>query len=266
MSCAQLGELARNWQGDGHEFAHMLRDRRIPHVSYSSVSTVEFCPARYYIQYVEGLVLDPEPAYYVKGRVLHKAASRAYMAKRDGTGVDHGHVSEVVSELDDEEARNHLENAVLVLLQNIPNGWEVVAVEQPFAMSVADDVPPCVGIIDLILRRGDEFAVIDHKTGRSFYDPDGFQMVIYREYIRREYAPKSCRAIFDQYRWVNNLWRIRKPAFRRVEVHVSASAWSAAQCRIAAAHAKMCDLQKGRGIDGTGECFRCPYRDLCACW
>lgn len=74
------------------------------------------------------------------------------------------------------------------------------------------------GVIDLVLRKGKRFAVVDHKTGKAFWPQDPMQLAIYREHLLREYGPVQVRAFFDAYRWVNDLRRIRTPAHQRTRV------------------------------------------------
>jgi hypothetical protein len=52
---------------------------------------------------------------------------------------------------------------------------------------------------------------------------DGDQLVLYAEYVRRAHDGADCTGAFDEYRLVPNLQRVRKPAFRRTPVPVSAS-------------------------------------------
>jgi predicted RecB family nuclease len=78
----------------------------------------------------------------------------------------------------------------------------VVGVEEPFVISLGRDLPPCIGVADLILRRGSTFALVDYKTGKNFSGADELQLVLYREYVRRRYGASRCLTIVDEYRWV----------------------------------------------------------------
>jgi len=117
--------------------------------------------------------------------------------------------------------------------------------------------------VDLVLRRNGVYAVIDHKTGRSFGNPDAMQLAVYRQYVQRRHRAKECFAYFDQYRWVNNLDRIRKPAFQRAKARLRSSSWNTAVRRFHHARRKIERIEAGR-IGGTrGSCYMCPYRDVC---
>lgn len=265
MTFEVLQKIARTWDGGGETFDRMLRDHAIPFISCSMIAALSFCRARYYLEYVERRTLDPEPVYFVKGRVFHDAAARAYSALRDGLEINRGDVFSVLDTLnpDDEKTATHLENAIQLMLETMEEDGEIIAVEQPFVMAVDDDLPIFAGIIDLISRQGNNYRVIDHKTGNAFYEPDDFQMAVYAEFVRREYRPASLKAVFHQYRWVNNLSRIRKPAFQKVEVCVTPETWCDARGRIEAACRIMDALNEGRGVRRTGECFMCPRQDDC---
>jgi hypothetical protein len=116
---------------------------------------------------------------------------------------------------------------------------------------------------DLVLRKGENFVIVDHKTGRDFSPQDELQMAIYVEYIRREYGGKECPFYYDHYRWVNNLQRIRKPAFQRTRVVLPKRYWEAAEARIHAAQRTIERIRRqGWGVR-NGQCFRCPYRGVC---
>ena len=123
--------------------------------------------------------------------------------------------------------------------------------------------PPCVGVADLILRLGSTFAVVDHKTGKKFYGANELQLVLYREYVRRHYKARRCVTIVDEYRWVNDLTKIRKPAFQRQKVQLRRNAWCKAICRMTSAWEKIRQIEKSHEAHGSGECFRCPYKGIC---
>ncbi|RPJ41257.1 MAG: hypothetical protein EHM21_13420, partial [Chloroflexi bacterium] len=54
--------------GSADHFAQTLRYRQIPHLSFSQIATVEFCPFRYFLEYVSLLEPTPVPDYFTKGK------------------------------------------------------------------------------------------------------------------------------------------------------------------------------------------------------
>jgi predicted RecB family nuclease len=118
-------------------------------------------------------------------------------------------------------------------------------------------------VVDLILRRGRHYAVVDHKTGKDFNAPDKLQVAIYREFVRRQFRSESCLAFFDEYRWVNNLDRVRKPAFQRIEIKQTLTEWTRAKQRIASSYQQMRRIQQEGDARGADSCFMCPLKDQC---
>jgi hypothetical protein len=257
-----ITNLISFYGGDSDEFIINLHSEQIPHLSYSRLSAVEFCPLRYYIEYVLMADTGTMPEYFNKGKAFHRLAANVYSSLAQGNPPDPAALTQAIEEEFIGENRDQLTNGLQLLLDHLWDGYEVVGVEQPFVMLFEADMPPCVGVIDLILRRGEEYVVIDHKTGRAFPKLDGFQLAIYQEYIRQTYGAESCLSYFDCYRWVNNLGRIRKPAFQRTEV-VTQHTWQSIQQRFGNGFEVIRKLDDIRSIPRTGECFLCPHRKYC---
>ena len=245
------------------QFVKKLTRDGVPYLSYSKIASVESCPYRYHLEYVQRVRLRPEPTYFIKGRIFHKAAARLYSGIARGTTVRAGTLDRLIEAHDDETDRLHLRNAVELLRQNALADWEVIGIEEPFVLSLGRGLPPCLGVIDLILRKDGVFAVIDHKTGRTFGNADDMQLTTYRQYIARRYRTKQCLAYFDEYRWVNNLGRIRKPAFQRQEVCLSPAAWNETVGRFRRGYRMIRQIEAQDDGPGTGACYMCPFRDVC---
>jgi len=249
--------------GDSDRFVEALRHKQIHHLSFSQVAAVESCPQRYYLQYISLLEPNPVPSYFTKGKLFHQALAASYRSQASGILLSE---AELCTEIDHAvlgEACGHLHNAVQVHLSTRWVDHEVVAVEQPFVMQLDDGLPPVVGVIDLILRRGGEYVVVDHKTGHDFYAPDVLQMAVYAEYINRTFGDPACEFYYDQYRWVANLARIRKPAFERQPVTVHSGLWQQSLARLHAGNAAIEHIRATNIAPKIGECYRCPYRSMC---
>lgn len=259
-------DVIERCNGDADGFAETLRREKIPHISYSQISTVESCRHRYHLQYILGQELQPVPDYFTKGKLFHQLLASHY--RENNCSSSQESLALALSEIAGEyEGRNqrHLENAYRVHLQHSWKDCEVIAVEKPFAMLIDPHLPPCVGVIDLAARQDDTTIIVDHKTGRDFYPQDELQSAIYMEYMRREFGGDVRSAFYyDHYRWVENLHLIRKPALQRTRIDLPPGAWLAALERIRQGYQKIVDIWRdGRGLR-YGECFRCPYR--LACW
>jgi len=259
----QVAEAWGAWRGGMATFSRMLEREGVAYLSFSKVSSLEFCPQRYWLEYVERVKVRPEPKYFVKGRLLHEAAAKLHRARARGRSVALDPLCRPIEKKLDEQDARHVRNAVELMHRQVDDAWEVVAVEEGFVLDLGRELPPLLGIVDLVVRQGDEFAVIDHKGGRRFNEPDRLQLVLYAEHVRRRYGAERCAAHFDQYRWVNNLDRVRKPASCRTTVKLPKGAWNAAAKRIDQRFRQMRKIEKTGDAAGTGECMICPFRDLC---
>lgn len=248
-----------NWHGTLADFIRQLDEDGVSYLSYSKIASVEACEYRYLLEYVER-VEQEEPAYFKKGRIFHEIATMAHRQLAEGGG-DRQAIHRVISEHFHGDDQAHLMNATELLIDNRPRGYEVIATELPFVFSLGNRLPPIIGVIDLLLRRGQTFLVVDHKTGRSFCERDELQLHLYREHLRRAFKLKLCLACFDEYRWVNNLESIRKPAFRRTRVKVKP--WQFSLLRISIAYGTIRRIQKTGHASSGGNCFACHLKDVC---
>jgi hypothetical protein len=259
----QLKEALRTSGGDADVFVGILRKEQIRHLSFSQITTLEFCERRYQLQYIEMQALEPTPTYFIKGKAMHEMIAETYRGMQNGNGsttpVPNGHIPDEM----DLENKKHLTNAYLVHQDNLWMGYTVAAVEHPFMMEMEDGLLPIVGVIDLVLRQNGDFTLVDHKTGRGFYPYDALQVAIYAKHIEDAHAGKSCRLFYDHYRWVNNLTRIRKPAFQRTEVDAQTGKWGTYLERIKAGAVQIERLRKDGTATRNGKCYMCPYRGMC---
>ena len=247
------------WRGTFGDFIRQLDEDGVRYLSFSKVNAVESCQQRYLLEYVEGVEFE-EPSYYLKGRLFHQAASVAYR-NLDGGKLNLKPIERQARKHFGDDGASHIQNAIRLLVDNAPGNHEVVATELPFVLSLGGRLPPLIGVIDLLLRKGDTFVVVDHKTGKNLYEQDSFQLHLYREHVRRAFRPKRCRAYFDEYRWVNNIDRIRKPAFRRTPAHPTP--WPSILGRVRSAWTVMQTIERTREASAGGECMYCPLRNVC---
>lgn len=263
QSLVEIQALLKSSKGNADEFILLMKASQLPSLSFSKVSAVEACQRRFYLQYVLHLEPDPVPEYFVKGKLLHSIIAASYQRLSRGLPLDESDQSQILAGVHNHEHRLHLENAAALHLQNLWQADEILGVELPFVMLLVDDLPPVIGVIDLLLKVNGSFVVIDHKSGRDFYPPDALQMAIYRQWLRQAYAAQDSRFYYEHYRWVNNLARIRKPAFLRSPVDLPQDGWRLSMLRIRRAHDLMQRIRAGSSALHDGDCFRCPYRNIC---
>ena len=247
---------------DSDAFISLLHHSGLTHISFSQVYAFESCPRQYYLKYILGHEITPVPEYFVKGKALHRTIANAYRAFSQGQAFD-----EEIIHYDginrNSQAGTHLRNGYLTLCQNMLPADEVLGIEKPFVFLLEGELPPVVGVIDLILRQGDALILIDHKTGRDFYQPDILQMAVYLSYLRSTGFQGECEFYYDSYRWVENLARIRKPAFNRQLMQISDADFKNQAGRLTAGYAGIKSLRRGRLPERNGACFRCAYRNIC---
>lgn len=258
----QIQALIDRCDGDSDTFVEELHQSRVTHISFSQVYAFESCPRQYYLRYILGKEIYPIPEYFVKGKALHRTIANAYRAL--GEGRDFG---EEIIQYDGvsrfSQAGNHLRNGYLTMRQNLLPSDEVVGIEKPFVFLMEADIPPVVGVIDLILRSGDTMILIDHKTGRDFYQPDILQMAVYLSFLRSAGIQGDCEFYYDSYRWVKNLARIRKPAFERKQMVISEREIVSQARRLVIGYEGIHRLKQGQIPERNGECFRCVYKNCC---
>lgn len=244
-------------------FVPALRRERVPHLSFTQISTVESCEYRYYMEYVLGLEPDPIPEYFTKGKLLHQVIAGTYEKLRQNQPASRPDQIAFLRKEYQGSNRHHLENSVEVMHQNLWQDVQVLAIEHPFVMVLDEGLPPFVGVIDLVLEHGDKLYLIDHKTGRRFYERDAMQMALYQAYARRSFGRDRIHAFYDQYRWVENLARIRKPAFQRTEIAVTDESVRRGIRRAHSAYSRIESIRARDGAGKTGPCYACPYRRTC---
>ena len=257
-----LARRLAKWKGTIGAFSRMLDREGVPYLSFSKVTCVEFCSYRYLLEYVQLRRPTPTPDYFLKGQAFHEAVARLYrIVSRRRLPDEAALLARLTKRVKWQSA--DLNNAVRLAIQNVYCGWDVIGVEEPFVLCVGRRLPPCVGVVDLILRRGSTFAVVDHKTAKKFNGADELQLALYREYARRRYEARRCLTIVDEYRWVPDLTRIRKPAFQRTPIRIDRSTWSQAKRRLANAHEAIREIEANRDAVADGECFLCPFKPMC---
>ena len=210
------------WRGAFSTFMETLDKRQVPYLSHSKIATVQRCQKCYYSQYILGEKLSSDAL--TTGTLFHRAAATLYNAISSGRRLTHPAIGKQLRpKHPNPQDRQALKNAIKTLRLNAWHGHDVVAVEEPFFMDLAPGLPPVIGVVDLILKQGDSYTVVDHKTSGRFGDPDPDQLVLYAEHVKRSYGVRSCVGAFDEYRLVPDLATVRKAVFRRTPVSVEAS-------------------------------------------
>lgn len=254
--------LQRNWQawtGPFPEFMLQLDQQRTLYLSHSKVATVERCPRCYYQQYILGE--QPSSDALTTGVTFHQAAAAFYETMRAGRrGLSVEDLCRLMPPTPVSDETQFMNNAYQTLLQNAWEKYEVAAIEELFFMDLAPGLPPVIGIIDLVLRADRSYLVVDHKTSKRFNDLDLGQLELYAEYVRRSREVTECAAAFDEYRFVPNLQRVRKPVFRRSPVAVSPAHVPAMIGRYTRAWERIARIQCEDDATPAADCWFCRPR------
>ena len=257
----EISRALAEWNGSFLTFIKQLNKDKVPYLSYSKISSVETCEYRYFLEYVEGVKVAA-PLYFKKGTIFHQAASMAHCQLAKGK-LNRKPIERLVDKHFKDEDNRHLRNAVELLIQNAHTGFEVVATERPFVLSLGRGLPPLLGIIDLLLSKGHTFLVVDHKTGMNLNEQDELQLHLYQEYVRRAFKPKRLMACFDEYRLVNNLQRIRVPAFRRTPVSCTSKSWTKSLERIHVGYKTIRRIERTGKANPGSRCYACHLSGVC---
>lgn len=259
----EISSVIKSLDGDSQEFGRILRHSNIPHISFSQIYTVEFCHYAYFLEYVKKVSPNPTPVYFTKGRLLHQIIANIYSKLMLSQNVGELEFYDLVDAELNGLDNKHVKNSINVVLNNIWKNYRIVAIEKPFVMVVDDELPPVVGIIDLILEKEGRYFVIDHKSGRDFYPQDPLQMAIYAMFIESHFPSNQIEFFYDHYRWVNNLSRIRKPALFRNKVKFQTKYGRSEIKRINTGFKAMAAIKGTGSAIKFGQCFRCPYYGIC---
>lgn len=233
-----------------------------PHLSHSQVSGFTDCPRRWHYSHVEQAPRERTSIALLLGSALHEAAAQANEAALAGTTCDA--VASFSSAFDaalttspvpvhGQEEASDLRTKGIALAAAYKPPPDIIGVEQPFILTLAPDLPPVTGRIDLI--RKDEagrliLADLKSTATKTLADPAAVaaQLGLYD----CAYPASSHEAIL--------LVKTKVPSIAVVPVR----AWSRGQVvrHYREVHHAM---QAGvRYAVRSWSCPSCPYRDRCA--
>jgi len=165
------------------KLARRLIDR--DYLSYSSISTFQRCPLRFYFRYIRNQPEETLSASLVVGGSIHSAIEghyRALLAGEQPLTVDdlvelyvEAWKAKATTPLlfgknENEDTLRDLAHRVLDAFVKHPiafPGGEILGIEEQLRGPLAPDVPDLFGRADLILLERDQVSVLDFKTARS---------------------------------------------------------------------------------------------------
>jgi hypothetical protein len=178
------------------------------YISASRLSLWAKCPHAFAKRYIEGILSPPSPAQFV-GRVVHNVIGYAYRLRSVGEICPVECLPQFIADawklaaemepcyfdddVQEEKSRYQVLDLVTAYLNATPIQNEVpVAVERKFEVPLitpsGEDLGiPLVGIVDLILREGNDNVIIDFKTSSTASISDlahELQMTAYAYLVR----------------------------------------------------------------------------------
>lgn len=172
-------------------------------LSFSSISTYQSCPLKWYFRYVVGLPEETKSASLVFGSAIHAALQRHFEALlaegmppglQDLVAIFRGawaSESEGITFGKGDTAESH--DALAVKMLRVfqaselatPRG-QIVAIEEELIGEISPDCPPLLARLDLAVECDDAITITDFKTSRSRWSPEqaedsATQLLVYRE-------------------------------------------------------------------------------------
>lgn len=249
-----------------------------PHLSVSQISTWMQCPRKYRFQYIDKMPWPAVPSSLTFGTAVHAALAALSQARLEGDEptVESLHAayrvawaseSKPIEMKDGEtpEALDAMAKAMLAVALEQPQVGRVIAVEESFRIRLAPDIPPLVGVIDLIEERDGRAVIVEHKTGaQRFTDQrvaDDNQPTAYA-LAALEMGLPGVKTIDDVEVRFNVLLKLKKPTIderptrrsaRQADElrEVAAAVWAAREAGI---------FPPNRGW----ACATCPFREPCS--
>ena len=252
-------ELERSWRRSRKPwgaFVDRLDKAKTPYLSHSKLTLHERCPRCYHRIYVLGQKEESEAMRL--GTTFHHAANKFYETYPAGKLPT---VPSLLKSIDktglSKDSIVLLRNGLEILRKNRWEGHEVVSSEDPFFFELASNLPPIIGVSDPILKRGDTWIVVDHKTSKSFNNHDPSQLVLYAANLRRAHDTSCVIGVYDNYKLVPDLTKLVKLPFRRIPVSVDRSLLPPLVKRYKKAWKSIRVMRLDRKPEPSPECWMC---------
>ncbi|MBA4020716.1 MAG: hypothetical protein C0483_26460 [Pirellula sp.] len=252
------------------------------YLSYSSITTYQGCPLRYYFRYVAGLPEKTVSSSLVFGSAVHRAVEHHFnelMAGNEPPTLDalvgeyDRHWQEADPQAvqfgkgDDIESLSQLASKMFGAFQTSPLAMpagRIIGVEEELRGNVVAGCPDLLGRIDLIIETADELVVTDLKTSRSRWsreqaDDSAGQLLLYHELVRSFVPRKRVRLQFAV------LTKTKEPAVDLHEVPADRRAVDRTK-RIVEKVWKAIDNQVFYPSPSPMQCPGCSFRKQCRAW
>lgn len=252
------------------------------YISYSSISSYQACPLRWYFRYVVGLPERTVSSSLVFGSAIHRAVEHyfnelmagnesptleALLGEYDRHWQDTDEESVKFGKDEDKESLGPLAQRMLVAFQTSTLArieGHIIGVEEQLRGPVIAGAPDLLGRIDLLVETSEELIVTDLKTSRSRWSPEQVddqagQLLLYSELVRPLSPRKKLRLQFAV---------VTKAKVPSVEVHdVAADPKQIDRTkRIVERVWKAIEAGVFYPAPSPTQCPSCPFREPCRKW
>ena len=189
------------------------------YISWSSISTFQACPLKWYFRYALGLPEETVSSSLVFGGAIHRAAEFHYrellagnpapdldtlLAEYQNAWQDRDLGAIKFAKSEDIDSLGALAERVLTAFQESPLAepeGTIVGVEEELRGPVSPECPDLLARVDLLVDAGDELVVTDLKTARSRWsnqqaEDSGEQLLLYSELAKDLLPGKRLRLQF----------------------------------------------------------------------
>jgi len=259
MNTAKKLEIKwKNWKDSFGSFIEYLDNKNVEYLSHSRISTIERCEKCYKREYIDGEKIDFDAAE--TGRLIHQAAEIVYNAIKEDEKLSSKTIKKQLRLKHSNRGRqSELNNGIKTLIKNRWKGYKILSIEKPIFSNLSKELPPVIGVIDLLLEKDKYVIVVDHKTGRKFQEKDNDQLILYSNYVMNNIKPKprACAACFDEIRLVEDLSSVRDTVFRRTPVPLSEIYYHKIVRRYTKGWKAIKRIENGKKPKFSSDCFIC---------
>jgi putative RecB family exonuclease len=255
------------------------------HISYSEINTFQRCSLQHWYRYVENAPPEQVSAALILGSGVHAAIEGHLQAVLNSETPPT--IAELMGVFDDcwkreasekpvsyprgqdaDEVRATAERMIQRFMESpyaIPQG-QVIGIEHAFKASLARDLPPLAGRIDLITWQDDELVITDYKTARSFWNSDtaqqnASQLLLYAEGLKQMADELDARITLQ----FIILTKAKTPKIASLPVQFAPDQLARTKLTVR----RVVDAMKHQAVYPSPSplnCSICPYQRRCEAW
>lgn len=251
------------------------------HISFSSISTYQTCPLRYYFRYEIGLAEKKVPANLVLGGAIHAAVQAHFEHWLAGSTADLDALLaafwEAWNARDDQmivHARGEDINTIGKLAERMLRAFQrssfsrpagsIIAVEEELQGKLMEGLPGLLARVDLIEDAGDALVVTDLKTARNAWSVDhvldaALQLWLYSHLVEEMADGRPIRLQFAV---------LTKAAIPEVVIHPVPNGQERLRRAVKIVEWIWRAIKAGNfyPAPSPAACPSCPYREPCRAW